>query len=219
MISAMFDITESKNNPDLPENLKEEIKEIYRSQIRIPEVKPKPQFLLCPVGLVAAGKTTVVKPLAEKLNLVRVSNDEIGQILKQRGFNFQAVKDISYDLIKEFVEKGYSVAIDGNCGSEDSVNKIKEAQKEHNLKIIWLRVKPPEEFIINKLKNYKHTWLFKDGNEAVEAYFKYKEKYGDFENLDIHYTYTFDTSKPNLNDQIREAYEIIVNVLNYGEQN
>ncbi|MDE1944098.1 MAG: hypothetical protein KGH97_01205 [Patescibacteria group bacterium] len=46
------------------------------------------QVFLAPVGRVGAGKTTVVKPLAERLGLVRISSDEIRKLLKERGLGY-----------------------------------------------------------------------------------------------------------------------------------
>jgi predicted kinase len=205
----MFDVTETKNYPDISESFKEEIKEIYRKQVKIPNSKPKRRFLLCPVGLVAAGKTTVIKSLAEKLDLVRISTDEIRKILKEHGFNYQGTKEIAYDLVKEYAEKGHSVAIDGNCGTENTIDRIKKAEKEYELPAIWVRVKPPEDFILNKLRDYKHTWLFKNSDEAIGSYFEYKNKHSNLDNLKLNYVYTFDTSKNDLAEQIETAAKII----------
>lgn len=63
------------------------------------------------------------------------------------------------------------------------------------------------------LLEYFHDRLFKDGNEAVEAYFKYKEKYGDFKNFNLPYVYTFDTSRNDLDKQIKDATDIIKNLV------
>jgi len=63
-----------------------------------------------------------------------------------------------------------------------------------------------EEFIINKLKNQKHSWLFKDAEDAINNYLARKPLH---QNLDFPFTYTFDTSKSNLNEQITEAGEKI----------
>jgi len=206
----MSDWTKGRNNPDAPESVVKEVLDLYRNQIKIPETKPKQQILLCPVGLIGAGKTTIIKPLSEKLNLVRVSTDEIRAMFRERGLNYNSAKVIAFKLIKEFLEKGYSVAIDSNNGTEAGVKRIKEAEKQYSIKVIWLRIKPPEEFIVNKLKNFKHTWLFENGDEAIRSFYEYKEKYGDFlDKLDVPYTYVFDTSRPDINEQINTAVEII----------
>lgn len=207
----MLDWTHAKNNLDLPEELFEEIQALYKKTIKLPALKTTRQFLLCPVGLVGAGKTTVIKPLSEKLDFLRVSADEIRELLKEKGFNYSRARDLAYTVAEEFVAEGYNVAIDANCGRDDTQKKIKELENKYRVKVTWIHINPPEEFIINKLKNYKHTWLFGSGDEAVESYFKYKEKYGDFKNLNLPYVYTFDTSRNDLDKQIEEAAEIIRN--------
>jgi len=45
------------------------IKKEYEDTLVFPVIKPDPQFVLCPIGLVGAGKTTVMMPLAERLSL------------------------------------------------------------------------------------------------------------------------------------------------------
>jgi len=188
------------------------IKQIYISSLEIPKMKPEKQFLLCPVGLVGAGKSTVVIPLSKKLNLVRLSHDDIRKLLKENGFNYDRSKEMAMQIIKEFLDQGYSVALDANCGSEDSLRRIQEIKKSYGLKVLWIHINPPEEFIVNKLKNFNHTWLFNSGDEAVEGYFRYKKDFGDFQNLPLGYIYTFDTSKSDLEYQIKEAEDKINNL-------
>ncbi len=79
----MSDWTDAKNNSNLPDDKMSAIRRLYTSFLKIPEKKPLKQILLCPVGLVGAGKTTVLKPMAEKLNLIRVSTDELREMLKK----------------------------------------------------------------------------------------------------------------------------------------
>ena len=208
------DWTKAQENKDLPDDKFEEIKSFYLSKIFIPENKPTMQIMLCPVGVVGAGKSTVVIPLAKKLNLVRVSTDEIRKILKEKDFNYNRAREIALNIISDFLEKGFSIAVDANCGSKESFEKIKEIEQKYKLKIIWIFVNPHEKFIVDKLKNYKHTWLFKDGEDAVDAFYKYKnnyiDKFGDWSHLNINLFYTFDTSKNDIKDQIEKCYIKIV---------
>ena len=205
----MSDWTQAKNK-DLSDQDFENIKTLFVSGLDIPKEKPSKQFLLCPVGLVGAGKSTVIAPLSKKLNLVRISHDEVRKILKERGFNYARSKEIAVAVIYDFLKKKYSVAIDANCGSMENFNKIKSFEKKYHLRTIWIHVNPPEEFIINKLKNFNHTWLFADNEEAVRGYYKYKDTYGDGTNLGIDFVYVFDTSKPDVQKQIIEAEEVIL---------
>lgn len=205
----MTDWTKARFNNDLPDEKVGEIQAEYLKKVEIPASKPPQKYLLCPVGLVGAGKSTVTVPLAKRLGLVRISADEIRKILKENGYNYNRAREISLSIIREFLAKGYSVAIDANCGSSDSYPKIKELEKEFHLSLVWLRINPPEEFIINKLQNMKHAWLFENGDEAVQSFYEYKKKYGDFGDLDVAYTYVFDTSRPNLQNQVAEASDIV----------
>ncbi len=192
--------------------MNESITSLYESTLEIPKNKPKNQFILCPIGLIGSGKTTVIKPLSKKLSLLRVSTDEIRILFKKEGLDWEQARDIAYGLIKKYLHRGFSVAVDADCVTERARNYIAEIQKELNLKVVWIHINPPEEFIINKLKNYKYNGLlFKDAEDAIENYFARKPLH---QNLDFPFTYTFDTSKPDLGEQINEAGEKIDKIIN-----
>ncbi|HRY52858.1 MAG TPA: AAA family ATPase [Candidatus Portnoybacteria bacterium] len=176
----------------------------YKNSLVVYEKKPVRKFFLCPVGLVGAGKTTVLKPLAEQMQTVRVSTDEIRRILKNKGYNYDFVGEIALKLIEDFAKEGYSVAIDADCvNKKDNIEKL---AKEAGAKIIWLHINPPEEFIINKLRNFKNGWLVEDNEEMVRNYFERKSLH---QKLDFPFLYVFDTSKNNLKEQIKEAEDLI----------
>jgi len=186
----------------------DKIVSLYESKLEIPVEKPKHQYLLCPVGLVGAGKTTVVKPLSKKLSLVRLSNDEVRKIIYDltATVTLEEFTEIMTRFFKKYLQEGYSIALDGDCASTITQRLISERQKEFNLKVIWIYVNPPESFIINKLKGYQHTWLFKDGKEAINNYMGRKSVH---ENLTMPFIYTFDTSASNLETQIEQAFNLI----------
>jgi len=187
-----------------------EIVEIYRPQIKVPTNKPRTQFFLCPVGLVGSGKTTVLKSLSEKLSLVRISGDEVRKILKECGYDYELTWEIGQKLVAEFVEQGYSIAHDTDCATPRTQEYLKKLAQEKGVKIIWIHTNPPEEFIINKLKNFKHTWLFENADQAIENYMSRKALH---QHLNIEFAYTFDTSKDNLNEQIEKGLVAIKNLL------
>lgn len=174
----------------------------YEKSLSVPSVKPKHQFVLCPIGLVGSGKTTVVKPLAEKLSLIRISGDEIRHIMKDTVGNYDAAFEIGAMLIKKYLAQGYSIAIDSDCAGEHTLKLISEAQAKMGINPVWIHINPPESFILNKLKNFKHTWLFKDGDEAIANYMRRKPLH---ENLTMPFVYTFDTSRGDIAQQIIEA--------------
>jgi predicted kinase len=190
---------------DLSEQQFKDFVERYRNEVAVPETKGK-QFLLCPIGIVGAGKTTVLKPLAEKLGLVRISSDEIRKILKESGFNYNKTEDIAFTVARYFIDKEYGIAVDADCARPDKRKQLEEMAGKLQIPIIWIHINPPEEFILNKLKNYKHTWLFKNADEAIKNYEARKPLH---QNLDFDFVYTFDTSKPDLDKQIEEAVKVI----------
>lgn len=194
--------TESREGRDLDDVALTEILNTYRTQVEIPPEHPSCQFLLCPIGLVGAGKTTVLKPLANHFHLVRISNDEIRGLLKKYGYNLIRTVELAFQFISECVKKGHSIAIDADCAGPNVSKTIREFIDAHKLKVVWIHINPPESFILNKLRTFKHTWLFKNADEAVQSYLNRKHLH---EKLDLPFLYEFDTSKENLPEQIKEA--------------
>lgn len=190
--------TQGKN---LSNSKLKEIAKKYEEQIKTPKSKIKKQLILCPVGLVGAGKTTVVKPISKKLDLVRISSDEIRKILKQGGFNYIRTIEIAKIVTLKFLNQGHSIAIDGDCVSPEIQEYFNELGYKRKIIIIWIHIKPTEKFIINKLKNYKHTWLFKSVVDAIDNYKRRKSLHKKYLSA-ISFYYKFDTSKDNLDQQI-----------------
>ena len=181
------------------------ILEVMDASLVVPKEKAQPQRLLCPVGLVGAGKTTVVEPLSLKLGFIRISTDEIRKYLKSQGYNYLRTKEIAAALIKKYIQLGHSVAIDADCaGSTKEI--IEYLTKQTGITPIWIHIHPPEAFILNKLRTYNHTWLFKDADQAIENYERRKPLH---EHLDQPFVYTFDPSRPDLDRQIDEAIQRI----------
>ncbi len=190
---------------DLSETQFQDFADEYQDTIDIPQQKGR-QFLLCPIGIVGSGKTTVLKPLAEKLGLVRVSSDDIRKTLKEKGFSYKRTEDIAFSVADHFIDKGYGIAIDADCVRLDKKKQIEEISIKRAIPLVWIHINPPEEFILNKLRNYPHTWLYKDAEDAINNYEARKRLH---RNLHFNFAYTFDTSKPDLNEQIDEAVTAI----------
>ncbi len=178
----------------------------YRGGVSVPEKANVPQFFLCPIGRVGAGKTTVVKPLAEKLHLVRISSDEIREYLREHGYNHLRVIELAFQLIRAFAEQGYSVAVDADCAGPNVREMIEGFAETIRARVVWIHVNPPEAFILNKLRNYPHGRLFKDADEAIASYQRRRSLH---ENVDYPFVYTFDPSRADLAHQIEEAASVI----------
>ena len=195
--------------PDLPDEKVEEIQREFIRQLEFPKEKYQPQFFLCPVGRIGSGKSTVVRALMKYFPLLRIANDNLRKIFHDRGYNYNRTRELTWPLVERYAREGYSIALDSNSAS-DSARKMwpqfNDLVKEVGAKVIWIHINPPDEYIINKLRNYPHTWLFKDGEHAVLRYVARKpEKPVD----DIPFVFTFDPSRSDFNKQIEDAARII----------
>lgn len=187
------------------------IREDYKKTLKLPVNINNNfhQFFLCTVGLVGAGKSTVIKPLSDKLSLVRISSDEIRQVLKERNVGYENLMEIIKPLVEELSIQGYSIAFDADCGNPRTKEMILNLAEKTGAKVFWINIDPPEEFILNKLQNYNHTWLFKDSEDAINNYFRQKSRREE-ENTQFDFLTTIDTSKANLSDQIEECLKMIM---------
>lgn len=197
---ASQESSEGKNLSDLR---LEKISNQYEKTIKIPKTKPSKRLMICPVGLVGAGKTTVLKPICNKLGLVRISTDEIRHLLKNGGYNYLRATEIAKIFTAKYLNFGYGIAIDGDCIQPKYQKHFKKLAREHKIWLIWIHIKPSEKFIINKLKKYKHTWLFKDSAEAIYNYRRRKLLHKAYL-PSINFYFKIDTSRDDLKNQIKE---------------
>ena len=186
------------------------IAEAYRLQIKIPGKKPEKQFFLCPVGLIGSGKTTVLEILSEKLSLVRVSGDEIRKILKEKEYSLDLTWEIGQKVVVDLARQGYSIAHDTDCATLKTQEYLKELAGELGAKIIWIHIDTPEKVILERMKTPRKSWLFETVEAEMENYYARKPLH---QNLAIPFTYTFDTSKDNFNEQIKEGLLAIESAL------
>lgn len=195
------DYSDCHSDMDLDDISYESIKGKYEKMLETPANKPSVQYLLCPVGLIGTGKSTVIGLLSKRLNLLRVSSDEIRELLYNSGYNMKRLTELVTAVIDNCLSRGYSVAIDSDC--VNATNICASHEKKYHLKLVWVHVNPPEEFIINNLHNYKRTWLFKDSDAAVKSYRYRKKLHSNLDKFD--FVYTFDPSAGNLEEQLSEA--------------
>lgn len=180
----------------------------YERGLYIPDVKPQTQYILCPVGLIGSGKTTVLKLLSKELWLVRLSSDDVGQALHDENLipASNDMAEIMEGLFENYLSKGYSIAADMDCASASSQEFLVELKLKHNLPLIWIHINPPEDFILEIGLNNKPSWMFESKDAAVESYKKRKNLHKDF---NAPFVYIFDTSLPNLPAQVIEASKLI----------
>ena len=95
----------------------------YAEEIALPAEKFPKQFFLCPVGLIGAGKSTVLEHLAKHISIIIVSTDDFRQKLKALGYGYESASDLTFAAVSHFSSKGYSVALDTNCGRPEKKQK------------------------------------------------------------------------------------------------
>jgi len=197
---------------------KEELRDVmreYEETLIIPERTLNPQWMLMPVGLIGSGKTPIVKSLAEYFGLVRISTDEIRQIMKKRGHTYDGVRDIVQEIIQKYLGLGYSLACDANTGSRFGLKYNKKTKRTFpDVPHIFIHINPPDEYIINKLKNYTHTWLFKDVTHAINSFYKNKKE---FIVPDIPFAFTFDPSRSDFRKHLKEGIKALESALSVNK--
>jgi predicted kinase len=174
----------------------------FIQKIESEDISKNLQVLICPFGLVGAGKSTVVKPLANLLKIPRVSGDEIRKVLKEKGLSFENLDQLFFGKATHFLEQGYGLVVDSDVTFKLSlIDKVKE---KYRLRPILIHINPPEEFILNKLRNYKgEQWLTTDQEEMVQNYFERKFLHtGIIEN--IKFDFEVDTSSKDLDKIIND---------------
>ena len=188
----------------------QEVLEATERSLVIPKSRRRTQLLLCPVGLVGAGKTPIVKQLSTRLGLVRISNDEIRERFMQKNLNYSRTRETAQPLIQKYLSEGYSVAIDADCAGS-AKELIDRLASNPQINPVWIHINPPEEFILHKLRTVKYTglWIMRNSEIALDNYFRRKPLH---EHLDLPFLYTFDPSKENLAEQIEEAVRRIENI-------
>jgi len=192
---------ESKEGNNLSDQDFVKIIDLCRKQIVVPNKKLFKPFIICPVGLVGSGKTTIIKLLAEYFGLVRISNDEIRKILNDNGFNLIRTKELSFSLIKEFVKKGLGVAIDADCAGLNVVETINKFAFQEKIEVFLIHINTPEKFILENIRKFRSN-----ADNFIETYYKRKPLH---ENLNLPFIYTFDLSKGSVVEQAKECEKII----------
>lgn len=183
----------------------EEVQDEYKNNLSIPSIKPTVQCLVCPVGLIGSGKTTVITPIASELNLVRVSNDEYRILLKQNGHNYETVKSFIRTTCTNLLEQGHSIALDANCGGQTTYSFIKKAEEIYRVKVFWLHINTPEEYALEGLR-LRQSPMVETNEDWIRNRENQKER---IEHLGYEFDFfaTFDISRTDFEAQITNCIE------------
>ena len=188
----------------------EEVKSDFEKQIIVPAQTLSRQVFFCPVGLVGAGKTTITKPIAEKLGLVRISSDELRKLLKDGGHSYDQLKTIGLDVVRGFADKGCSIAFDMDCGNPEIKKLIDTLAEKYNAKVFWVHLNTPEEHIFNKFRKHPPSWLADNPQTMIDNYMLQKIKREEEATI-FDFFFTFDTSKQDVEEQIQNCIKLITN--------
>lgn len=190
---------------------RQRIADQYYELLDKPDVTTQePRFALCIIGLVGAGKSTVLGRICERLPMTRPSGDEVRKLIFDEGLpsaDSVTIAAIGELTVERLLKKGYRVAYDNDFANPEIRQRMEEFNKARDIPIVWIRVTASEDFILSKLRNYQHTYLFRDADDAVDTYHRRKALHEkEAVALDaIPYAYTFNTSKPDLDRQVNEA--------------
>lgn len=182
-----------------------EIQDQYRKSLSIPSVKPPVQCLVCPVGLIGSGKTTVITPIAKQLNLVRVSNDEYRVLLKQNGHGYETIKSFMNTVRIDLIKEGYSLAIDANAGGQTSFNFITKTEKDFGAKVFWLRINTPDAYAEAGLRK-RSSPLVADNEDWIKNRENQKQRMQTLKH-EFDFFCEFDISRDNLKEQIANCIQ------------
>ena len=186
----------------------QEIETDAKESLDIPVFKPARQIFFCPVGLVGAGKTTVTRPISKRVGLVRLSSDELRKTLKENGYTYAPVKEIGLRIANEMAREGFSLAFDMDCGNPEVKSFVEKLAQELSAKAIFVRVEAPEGYVFEKFRRHPPSWLASNPQTMIDNYYAQKEKRMK-ENTKFDYFFTFDTSKPDLEEQIEDCVKKI----------
>jgi predicted kinase len=199
----------------LNEQLLEIAEEHYVNLVKPETAKQPPHFALCMIGLIGAGKSTVLRKLVKRIPMVIHSGDDIRRLTHQKGLPPLPSEDVAVigsHVIGKLVSQGYRVAYDNDFANTAIREKMMEFNRVRNIPIKWIRFAPPEEFILNNLQKREHAPLFESKQVAIDRYYERKAYHQSVAaELDaLPYVYIFDPSRPDIDRQVEEAVTLIL---------
>jgi predicted kinase len=188
-----------------PDQIEQLAAEFYNKLDKPSAMKAKPQFCICPIGLVGSGKTTVLKKIVEQLPAIRVSADEVREMLGTKGLPFDDAMYIADALCTRLKQEGYNLAHDGDFASPASRQLHAQANSTvPGIRELWIRIQAPDDVVLKNIRARGPGKLFQSTDQLVELYERRKALHAAPELNEIPYLYIFDTSRPDLDDQVNE---------------
>jgi len=194
---------------DLP---KSKLEQIAKDFIKLNKLdRPTKNYcLICPVGLIGSGKTTIIKKLSRHFGLVRCSTDEMRAYLFKLGYNTGKAVEVMILVTSKLLKKKCGIAMDGDCARPEIVKEFLAKNKFYKIPLVWIKINVPEKIILARLSadNKKRKYR---GSEAIENYFRRKPLH---KNIDLPFVYVFKNETPEkLKTQMVIAKQKIQNFL------
>lgn len=167
--------------------------------------------LICPIGLIGSGKTTITKKLARAFSLVRMSTDEIRAYLIKAGYNNERAIAVAQVVTEKLLEKRIGLVIDADCARVQIIKEFLHKAQVLRMPLIWIKIEVPEKIILARLSvnNKKRKYR---GPEAIQNYFERKKLH---QNIDLPFVYIFKNETPEkLKAQMVVAKQKIQKFLN-----
>jgi predicted kinase len=158
------------------------------------------KFFICPVGLLGSGKSTVLKQLESKLPFVRVSGDEIRELIYREDGDQRIAWQVGARVVQHYVELNLNIAHDTDCATPATIENVEHLAKEFGYKIYWVHITTPVKFIENKLRNYPHTYLFRNADEAIARLHEREETHKSLPSLS--FIHTVDVSSEGFHQEV-----------------
>jgi predicted kinase len=176
------------------------LQEIEQTTIQYPQKTDNP-FILIPTGLIASGKSTIVKEIAKHYSLVIIRTDSIRSYLQKNGYNLIRTVEFAYHLVMKSLKQGYGIAIDADVVQEKDRNIMMNISKEFHLPLVSIKVITPEDVILSRLDESNLEREYR-GQEAISRYHERKSLH---KNDNYRFDVLFEGDKP-LEPQLSKAY-------------
>ncbi len=198
---AQANLAESSEGQELDDKNLEIVGDECERLIKFPDKKLAKQIIIAPVGLVASGKSTVIKELQKDFPLASVSTDKIREVLKNKGFNNIRTQEIAYHLSAKLVAKGYSLVVDADCAPPYVQALLKEMRRKYDISVLYIHIIASEAEILKRLDANNQQRDYK-GEKAIEVYNRRKQEF--HSNLSINFFAEIETDSSDSHPQLSE---------------
>jgi 8-oxo-dGTP pyrophosphatase MutT (NUDIX family) len=140
--------------PDIDEATQRQLRDDYYTEIthgKQPSTFSQPIALAC-TGLVASGKSSITRPLAQEIGAVTISSDAVRERFFRLGYNFRQVHAFDAKVIERAAHDRYDIFLDFNISTSISIlDKLQAA----GYRTLVIHANPPYAYIRDKILSGK----------------------------------------------------------------